>query len=284
MCSRSRNFTFTMNNYPDTTLVDTVDCRYIVYGKEIGESGTPHLQGTIVFKEAKTETSVRKLLPKCHIEKCVDLNGSIKYCKKDGDFTERGTPPMTQVEKGETNVERYKRARKAAEEGREDDIPADIYLRHYSTIKKIKAEHQTLPAALTVSNNEWIWGPAGTGKTTKAMTDHPQAYLKDPSNRWFDGYDGQDVVIVDDFDKYHLAQTHLLKRLAHEQPLQVELKGGSTTIRPKKIIITSNSSPDDLWEEPDLSAIKRRFKITYVPVDKPWHYSYNAAQQGEKEK
>jgi len=272
--SRSRNFTFTQNNYPDTSMVDEVECRYIVYGKEVGASGTPHLQGTIVFHNAKTETTVRKILRGCHIEICKDLNASIIYCKKEGDFTERGDCPLSQTQKGECNIERYKRAREAAQEGREADIPADIYIRHYCTIKKIKAEHQALPAPLTVTDNEWVWGPPGTGKTTKAMTDHPLAYLKDPSNKWFDGYDGQDVVIVDDFDKYHVAQTHLLKRLCHEQPLQVELKGGSTTIRPKKVIVTSNSSPDDLWEEPDLSAIKRRFKITHVPVSKPWHYSY----------
>ena len=32
--ARSCNFTFTMNNYPDTSMVDSIDCKYMIYGKE----------------------------------------------------------------------------------------------------------------------------------------------------------------------------------------------------------------------------------------------------------
>ena len=43
----------------------------------------------------------------------------------------------------------------------------------------------------------WYWGAPGTGKTRKATAEHPDAYKK-LQNKWWDGYQGQDVVILDD--------------------------------------------------------------------------------------
>jgi hypothetical protein len=60
--SRHRNFCFTYNNYPDTKLVDEIDCRYIAYSKEVGASGTPHLQGYICFTNAKSKSAVIAML------------------------------------------------------------------------------------------------------------------------------------------------------------------------------------------------------------------------------
>ena len=93
--SRIRNFVFTHNNYPSTELEDNLECRYIIYGKEVGESGTPHLQGFVSFVNGMSLSAVIKKLPGCHVEIVRNLPAAIEYCKKDGDFTERGVPPMT---------------------------------------------------------------------------------------------------------------------------------------------------------------------------------------------
>ena len=53
--SRNRNYCFTFNNYPDTSLVDNLICKYIAYSKEVAPTtGTPHLQGYVTFVNAKT--------------------------------------------------------------------------------------------------------------------------------------------------------------------------------------------------------------------------------------
>lgn len=273
--SRSYAFVFTQNNYPDTKLVDNLECQYIIYGKEVGESGTPHLQGYVKFNSNKSVKVVRKLLPGCHIEIAKTMDEAIEYCKKEGDFTERGKRPLNQKQKGECNIERYKRAKTAAQEGRLDDIDPDIYIRHYSTLKKISSERQAPPAQLNALNNEWLYGPPGSGKSSKALKENPNAYLKG-LHKWWDGYNGQDVVIVDDLDQYHRSLTPDIKQWAHHHPFPVEKKGGVDCIRPKKIIITSNFSIDEIWEDSiTREAMHRRFTEIEIkkPTDKTWHYS-----------
>ena len=68
--SRSRNYCFTLNNYSDDELrsVRELSCRYLVVGFEVGEMGTPHLQGFICFENAKSFAAVKALIPGAHIE------------------------------------------------------------------------------------------------------------------------------------------------------------------------------------------------------------------------
>lgn len=90
---------FTLNNYSDADITvlyqlgQTV--KYLVFGKEVGTSGTPHLQGFIVF-HSNTRRNAAKLLisNRAHLQVA---RGSAEqaslYCKKDNDFTEFGSLP-----------------------------------------------------------------------------------------------------------------------------------------------------------------------------------------------
>lgn len=68
---------------------------YHVFGRETGQSGTPHLQGFIVFGQRKNLTSVKSILSaRLHLETTRASNKAASdYCKKDGDFLEFGTIP-----------------------------------------------------------------------------------------------------------------------------------------------------------------------------------------------
>lgn len=95
---RYRAWMFTLNNYVQSDMLqldalfsnDVVE--YLVYGKETAPTtGTPHLQGLVVFKTRKTFNSCRDLLP----ARCsgIDaMNGTYSqaadYCRKDGDYKE----------------------------------------------------------------------------------------------------------------------------------------------------------------------------------------------------
>ena len=259
--SRSRNFTFTLNNYKNTELVDSIVCDYIVYGKETSSTGTPHLQGTIVFPNAISLKSLIKKLPGAHIEVCQALQSSILYCKKEGDFTERGSPPLTQKEKGETEQLRWKRYRDAAESGDFSSIPEKI---QFNNPRLLEFHRDRALKSRKLQDTEtqhlWYFGDSGTGKSRKAREDHPNAYLKN-ANKWWCGYTDQPTVLLEDFDKRHDVLVHHLKIWADRYPFLAETKGSAQNIRPALIIVTSNYHPRDIWtDQSDLEPILRRFK------------------------
>lgn len=87
---RSRSWCFTLNNYTvdDITHITHTFEQY-VFQEETGENGTPHLQGVIWSKNAKTFKVIKKLFnnDKVHIEKCKNLPASKNYCSKKGTRT-----------------------------------------------------------------------------------------------------------------------------------------------------------------------------------------------------
>lgn len=83
---------FTLCNYENTEynrIIAICELRKYKYciGKEVAETGTPHLQGYIEFPSARTFDTCKKLLPRAHIEKARgSREENVKYCSKDGNF------------------------------------------------------------------------------------------------------------------------------------------------------------------------------------------------------
>lgn len=87
MSAVSKTWVFTLNNYTSQheAIIQAWDCTLIAYGREVGESGTPHLQGCVTFRRAYRLAALKKMLSAAHWEpsKTVD---PLNYCIKDGDF------------------------------------------------------------------------------------------------------------------------------------------------------------------------------------------------------
>lgn len=85
----SSKWFFTLNNYTDEhihRLIAMGDDWFYVIGKEVGQSGTPHLQGTIWHKrnipfDLKTMSI---LIPNSHLERVMYFENAIGYCLKEG--------------------------------------------------------------------------------------------------------------------------------------------------------------------------------------------------------
>lgn len=87
---KSRNFSFTLNNYTETDIKDICDGKYqYIFQEETGELGTPHLQGMVCFPNAISELSVRRMIPRAHVEVCRKKHALINYCKKGDTRTGR---------------------------------------------------------------------------------------------------------------------------------------------------------------------------------------------------
>lgn len=268
--ARSRSWCFTYNNYDaiGETKVRDIEAKYLIFGREVGEAGTPHLQGYIYFANGKSFSAVKKLFPKeVHIEPAKgNPEQNIEYCSKDGNTYEKGTKPMSQKDKGKTEQERWDKIKQQAKEGKLDEIDSKVFVHHYRTLRSIAADYQRIPSSTDSVTGIWYYGESGVGKTTIARTTHGDDYFLKAPTKWWDGYKGQDVVILDDLDKYHKALGYYVKMWGDKWPFVAEVKGSSMTIRPKNFIITSQYLPEDIWDDEEtVSAVRRRFKIVHVP-------------------
>lgn len=153
--------------------------------------------------------------------------------------------------------------RDAAREGKFDEIPSDVLVRSYGNLRRI---HSDAMQAVGVERDCYcFWGPTGTGKSRRAWEEAGiDAYPKDPRSKFWDGYRGQEHVVVDEF-RGGIDISHMLRWL-DRYPVIVEIKGASTVLKASKVWITSNLNPR-LWypgiDEDTLAALIRRMNITH---------------------
>ena len=96
--TQSQRWCFTLNNFTPgerDLLVDLLQSDHVKYGVigyETGESGTPHIQGFVIFKSRKALSTAKSLLGnRSHLEPARGTSEQAStYCKKDGDFVEHG--------------------------------------------------------------------------------------------------------------------------------------------------------------------------------------------------
>lgn len=256
----------TLNNYTPGELLfmKAIPTAYKVIGKEIGELGTPHLQMFMYFSTKKSLKQMKEWAPRAHWETCT---GSIEenktYCKKDGDFEEIGVSPLNDNEKrkkgGNATIDLYNDAWEKAKKNEIESINSGIRLRCYNTLKSIAKDYQPDVQPLPNVTGVWLHGPSGAGKSHKAFNDYPNAYRKS-ANKWWDGYQGQNNVILDDLDISHNCLGHHLKLWADKWPFVCESKGSSYQIRPAKFVVTSQYTIEQIWlDQPTRDALNRRF-------------------------
>jgi len=94
---------FTLNNYTAedvSSIVPIIQAHATkwVVGFEVGESGTPHLQGFIRFKTKKRPMTIFSSFRGIHWEKCKGTDQqNLEYCSKDDDFQSGGFPKPIKV-------------------------------------------------------------------------------------------------------------------------------------------------------------------------------------------
>jgi len=270
---RRRAWLFTWNNYPNDyrSKLDSLDVRYIIAGEELAPStGTPHLQGYVYYANAVRKSTVRRDFPGCHV---LIANGTPSqnelYCRKTRPVDthpnevvyERGCIPITSAQKGAMERARYDSAWALAKIGDIENIDADIRLRLYSSIRRIEKDYMPPVERLSAPCGVWIFGLSGCGKTRSVLDAYPDLYPK-PRNQWWDGYQREDIVLLDDVDKFDVGLGGKLKHWADSYPFIGENKGGSLKIRPKKFFVTSQYTIEGIWQDEETrDALNRRFTV-----------------------
>lgn len=250
----------------------------MVVSREKHESGEPHLHAYVNFKEKLRTTKQDYFDFNGHhgnYQTCRNLMAVLKYVKKDEDYLEEGI-----------EVEAYENGRKnhravinsklvSGEITVEDAVKEDPSLIH--NYKKLLENVNLFKLNTTKPEdgervNYWIYGKPGIGKSQWARRNFPNAFKK-ACNKWWDGYRGQEYVIVDDLDTNVLG--HYLKIWGDNYACDGEIKGGTIPLKYKQMIVTSNYKISELWEKDNMmmEAVARRFK-TYT-IEGDYNNGYN---------
>jgi len=156
-----------------------------------------------------------------------------------------------------------------AKSGDIDKIPSDIKVKHYGNIKRIQKDYMVVTDAPEL-RGVWIHGRAGVGKSRYARDHYPDHYPK-LCNKWWDGYQGQANVIMDDIGTEHKCLGQQLKIWGDRYGCILENKGGSMPSKHDKFVVTSQYSIEDIfWEDKaTCEALKRRYLQCHM--EKPMH-------------
>ncbi len=110
-----------------------------------------------------------------------------------------------------------------------------------------RASYRSLTHEYEAKTVYWLYGETGTGKTRTAMEACPADNTwHATTGQWFDGYWGQEYVIIDEFTAKNWPYDLMLKLLDGYQ-LRLPVKGGFIIWRPKTIYITARLCPSAIY-------------------------------------
>ena len=225
---QSRRFLLTINNPDDygyteeslkLKLGSLKSCIYYCFSKEIGNvEHTPHYHVYIVYKYPKLFSTIKKAFPEAHIDKVLGTHSQARdYVLKDGKWKDTDKEDTridgTQIEFGTLPPDRASTS----------DIKGVIYelikdglstyeilelhpecMGDISTIERVRLilkeeEYRHTFRKLEVT---YIYGKTGTGKSRSVMEQwgYENVYrVTDYAKHPFDTYNGQDVVVFEEF-------------------------------------------------------------------------------------
>lgn len=281
--SRSRNITWTFFPKEGRTTPEELQVKlaaetvYSIYGWEKTEKGEDHLQGYSHLKNAKTWKAFGKLTDKTM--HCANSSGSAEenrvYCSK-GDLTKAewnackatgnaetgpnygrnanvwscGTMPRTGTR---TDIHDLRDACESA--GALSDIIEDdknvVALAKYQRFAQMVYESASKKRTRDFRELEVIirWGKTSTGKTRGPYEEGAYMWCPD-STEWWDGYEGEEILLIDDF--YGQVKVARMLHLLRGYQCRLPIKGGFRYAEWTKVYITSNTDPDawyNVWEK-----------------------------------
>ena len=207
------------------------------------------------------------MFPRAHIEMCRGTpQQNIAYCIKEGNFFESGIRPHDPQSKGKKAAEMYQTWWADAKAGKIEDNLNPVQVK---TWEYIRVKYGSKPVSRDILHNLWIWGNTGVGKsrTIRDILPPPLIYSKPVGTEWFDNYDNQPILLLDDVDPGHYSNLRTnLKIWADHYAFNAQVKGGTLFIRPLIVIITSQYSISEVFPASETS--KREEKETQLAISR----------------
>lgn len=228
---------------------------------ERGIGGFLHYQFVVAFKAKRTLLQVKKVFGRTVHAELSRSEAADAYCTKEdtraGDPFEFGAKPIRRNSRVD-----WESVWLSAKSGSLEQIPGSIRITSYNNLLRIRADHLKPIAIERIV--EVYWGPSETGKSRRAWEEAgPDAYSKCPRSKFWDGYQDEQNVVMDEF-RGGIDIAHML-RWMDRYPIRVEVKGSTRPLNAKRIWITSNLPPVKWYPDLDpdtLEALFRRINIT----------------------
>jgi hypothetical protein len=264
-------YVFTINNYNDDEVqrVKEIKCRAIKAGFEVGESGTPHIQGAIYLDKKKTLKGLKDALGgRAHVEKARGTWEQQDYCLKDGEVLRHEGEPPKQGARVDLQL-----VKQDIDEGMGEhelwDVHFETMVRYGRALKEYLDIKRRYAFRTEMAQGVWIYGPSGVGKSHEAFRDFDphKTYVKCLDDEWWDGYEGQETVIFNEF-RGEVGFSRMLD-LTDKHPCWVKRRGREPTpFMAKKIVVTCPMCPGEVYQKAKdndtLYQLERRFEIIHM--------------------
>ena len=251
--------------------LETSECIGIFAGLEqCSKTGRPHIQGYVRLDGAYRKGKFRKIIgPNAsgkqdwYMAKALgDWAANAKYTSKDENVIWHKVPPASH-QGTRTDLENFRAAIKRNcpdDELIQDHLPV---LAKYPRLESRLKLHYLKQSTRPFREVEVIvhYGAAGSGKTRKPYEEGAYVF-DDYENGWWDGYDGESVVLFNDF--YGGIKWSFFLRLLDGYQVRLKVKGGFTYAQWSKVYITSNKHPDEWYRDHSLNDAEFRRRITNV--------------------
>lgn len=297
---KARSYIFVLNNpsealkeSPAELLAGTPHIRYGIWQLELGAQGTPHFQGYLELDSPQRITALtRHNLSGAHLEvRRGSRDQARDYSRKEetrtsgpwefGNWSAGGAGSRTDLADCCAAIKRGASLVEIAE-----DFPTQLVKYHRGL--QVFADIVSPVPARDPNERTYVTlylGPPGCGKSWSASRDSSEGgvepYYKS-TGKWWDGYQSQSHVILDDFSGASLSYSDF-KLVVDRFPHRVEIKGGTRQLRSRWFFITSCSMPDKWWNpetvrEFKFNEISRRIHKLLV-----WDPTENTFEQFEHE-
>lgn len=276
--SQSSFWIFTQNN-PEVAPLEIFKqalkdglIKYAIYQKEKApETGTIHYQGYVELSRSQRLSFVRKLLPgNPHWEiRRGSAEQARDYCSKEetrveGPFEVGTFKPSQQGKRNDLALFTQLIADGASDRALIESCPKQFFL-YSKSVDRVRTAYA--PIREHVTELYVVIGDPGFGKSSWVRSQSTDLFVKPPGKEWWNGYNGQADVLLDDY--YGYLPFHVLLNLADTGDLQVEIKGGYVRFTSKRIYITSNKEPREWYKEPQ----KYVWPALYRRITKVIHFT-----------
>jgi len=297
---RGKNWVFTINNWTQQDL-DTIKTafetkrsglEYIMYKREIcPQTQTKHLQGLACFDKRVYWKTAREVFTRRDGSNNSWLNimrGTIKQSEEYVSKPETADPTNPNTESyGERPAGKGARSdiaaiaeaiRSGANEAEIFEIDPEYYMHHSTGVRRAIAVSQA--KRTFKSKVYWFCGDSGAGKSRLAYEiTNGEAYYKNASFEFWENYQNEEFVIIDDYRSAMCPFSEFL-RLLDCYPHLVNVKGTHAQFNSKYIIITTPKSPRETWKsqsDENLYQLERRITqiVYFTKGSAPWSQDKN---------